>query len=97
VEIIPAQGKRILTTKETAESPKVMGLLKSPTVAYFVQAEVDYRDIFKDWHRLKIRMFFGGPSGARTTKDKNGVTLGFLVPDLLGNIEEDIAEPESEQ
>ncbi len=97
VEIVPTQGKRIMTTKETAESSQVMGLLKNQTVAYVVQAQVLYRDIFKDWHCLRIRMFFGGPGGVRTTKDKNGITLGYLVPDSWGNVEEDVPAPDDYQ
>lgn len=71
--------------------------LKSPNAAYYVQGKVHYRDIFKDWHCLKVRMFFGGPAGTRMTKDTNGVTLGHLVPDSWGNSEEDESEPDAGQ
>jgi hypothetical protein len=96
-EIIPAQGKRIFIAKEIGESPQIMENLKSPNIAYYVQGEVRYRDIFKDWHCLKIRMFFGGPAGTRTTKDAKGVTLGYLVADSWGNSGEDETQPDDQQ
>ncbi len=98
IAIIPAQGKNIFTAKEIAIFPPIMENLEIPTVpaAYYVQGEVRYRDIYKDWHRLKIRMFYGGPAKTRKTKDSNGVTMGFLGPDSWGNSEEDIPQPEDE-
>jgi len=76
-----------------------MADLETPIVpaAYYVQGEVRYRDVFKDWHCLKIRMFYGGPAKARKRIDSNGVTMGFLGPDSWGNSEEDIGAPEGEQ
>jgi hypothetical protein len=99
IAIIPAQGKHIFTAKEIAIFPPIMDDLDTPTVpaAYYVTGEVCYQDIFKDWHRLKIRMFYGGPSKTRKTIDSNGVTMGLLGPDSWGNSEEDIPQPEDEQ
>ena len=95
--IIPAQGKPHLVPAEGIPvHPQDMANLKSPNFAYCVQGEVHYRDIFKDWHCLKVRMFFGGPAGTRMTKDANGVTLGYLVPDSWGNSEEDEAQPDDQ-
>jgi hypothetical protein len=93
-EIIPAQGKRIFIAKEIGESPQIMQKLRSQNIAYYVQGEVHYRDIFKNRHCLKVRMFFGGPAGTRTTKDAKGFTLGYLVADSWGNSEEDEIQPE---
>ena len=94
IAIIPAQGKNIFASKEIAIYPQIMDDLETPTIpaVYYVQGEVRYRDIFKDWHRLKIRMFYGGPAKTRKTKDSNGVTMGFLGPDSWGNSEEDIPQ-----
>jgi hypothetical protein len=99
IAIIPAQGKNIFTAKEIAIFPPIMEDLDTPTVpaAYYVQGEVCYRDIFKDWHCLKIRMLYGGPAKTRKTQDSKGVTMGFLGPDAWGNSEEDIPKPEDEQ
>lgn len=99
IAIIPAQGKNIFTAKEVAVFPPIMEDLETPTVpaAYYVQGEVRYQDIFKDWHRLRIRMFYGGPAKTRKTTGSNGVTMGFLGPDSWGNSEEDIPQPEDGQ
>jgi hypothetical protein len=94
-EIIPSQGKRIFISKEIGESPQIIENLKSPNIAFYVQGEIHYRDIFKDWHCLKVRMMFGGPAGTRTTKDAKGVILGYLAADSWGNSDEDETQPNS--
>ena len=92
--IIPAQSRpHQIPVKRIQITPQDWQSLNSPNAAYYVQGEVHYRDIFKDWHCLKVRMFFGGPPGMLSSKNADGVILGHLVPDSWGNSEEDEAQP----
>jgi hypothetical protein len=85
VAMISSQEKHIVVALKVPVPSDVLDKLKTPNFAYFLEGEVRYRDIFEEEHCASYRLFYGGPAGTRTTKDNNGVTLGYMVPDSIGN------------
>ena len=69
-------------------TPEIAQALSTPQTAYFVQGQIRYRDIFKEFHVLNYRLFFGGEGHSEVFELKDGSAVGYLMMDGEGNYED---------